>query len=485
MALPALLGPYVTAGVFTGCAPTPPERPAVTKVEIATQPEAAFDAIPPVVWFRVHGVPGPAAALLLFEDVLSPYYEARVKNADLPSTLLERRVPATAFEDPIGGGFVLAPSRRLAPRATYTLAALGRGTLTTVVVASEAPPFASRIFPPGASPGGARWVFCGAELTGRTDVVLEPTALDAVVSPGAVTTSVGGDCFRLEVSSPPDSGLVLPPPEVTGIALDPAPVSFQSARAGVAPLACKSGEIAFGPGCAKVQDDRIVVRTGPVPLVWSFEVNGETRVMSTPGSGRFVILDLEPSSPVVVAGAASDGAGRETAVDAQVSTNAPALHVVVNEVLANPNGAEPAQEWIELVNDGRVPVSLEGFTIGDADAAVSLPAVVLEPDTFALVVPEAFDVGGRLDVAPREGTLLVRVPHLGQSGLSNSGERVTLRGPDGSVVSSFPPIAPTAAGVSMARRLPSVLDDDTTGFGPSAGRGASPGAPNEVAGGND
>ena len=34
-------------------------------------------------------------------------------------------------------------------------------------------------------------------------------------------------------------------------------------------------------------------------------------------------------------------------------------HVVINEVLANPVGGEPAQEWVELYNDGRAPAVLD------------------------------------------------------------------------------------------------------------------------------
>lgn len=470
-------------GSAVACGPTPPERPPISEIAVAAEPEAPLDAVPAVVRFRITGLAVPAAGVVLLEDALGSYHEGRIRDADVPSTLIERLVPVTAF-DAEAGTAVVVPARRLRAGGTYTLAALGRGALATFVVEErESAPFAGRLFPRAAEPGGTRWVFCGASLDGPREVFLEPDGVRAVARPGAA----GGPapesaCFHLNLSGARAEGVLVPPPRIGPVALDPAPVTMaaRSAATEISPAICKPGEAPLEPGCVAIQDDRVVVRSAEVPLVWALAVGETSTVVATDAGGRFVVGGLEPGASVRVLGVAADASGRELRVERELTTAPLASHVVVNEVLANPNGPEPAQEWVELFNDGRRAEAIGGCTLGDDDGESVLPPFVLEPGAFALVVQEGFDVGGHRDVPVREGTIVVRVPRLGQSGLSNSGERVTLRAPDGRVVSSFPPVAPPGSGVSVARRSPSALDDDVGGFAASAGPGASPGAPNEA-----
>src|SRR5581483_4159874 len=173
-----------------------------------------------------------------------------------------------------------------------------------------------------------------------------------------------------------------------------------------------------------------------------------------------------------------DLAGNEMPFAVQVTTLPAQPHLVVNEVLANPNGPDRTSEWVELFNDGTTDVDVTGWSLEDAARGSLLPRGTLPPGGYALVVQQGYDAASRADVPPASGTLILRVPELGGAGLSNNGEALRLRDAAGAVVSQFPALAATKPGVSMARREPRAADDDPTAFGPSAAPGASPGAAN-------
>jgi hypothetical protein len=166
--------------------------------------------------------------------------------------------------------------------------------------------------------------------------------------------------------------------------------------------------------------------------------------------------------------------------DVSFRTLVAAPHVVINEVLANAIGPEPAQEWVELFNDGRTAVDLAGWTLEDVGGVALLPTASLQPGGFALVVADSYDAASSYDVPPAPATLIVRVARLGKSGLSNAGEPLRLLSPDGQLESAFPGLVAARAGVSIARLDPSTADTDLAGFGEHASPGASPGAPNAL-----
>jgi hypothetical protein len=163
----------------------------------------------------------------------------------------------------------------------------------------------------------------------------------------------------------------------------------------------------------------------------------------------------------------------------EIETAVARPHVVLNEVLADALGAEPAQEWIEIVNDGSVAVDLSGMTLADAGGNVALPAAPLEPGGFALLVREDFRAEDQ-DPALAEDVLVVRVPVLAKNGLGNSGEALALHDASGALLSRFPALASKRAGVSLARRRPEAPDSDPASFAAHAAPGASPGAPNRT-----
>jgi hypothetical protein len=421
----------------------------------------------------------PASALALFRGELSAYQASRVRSADLPSTLSSSRVPSVAWRRS-DGALVLAPGEPLVAAETYSLAVLGGAVLGTVHVGAAQSPYAEREWPPHEwARTGGRWVFCGsapAALPSR--VALEPAELVVIPAAGADSAGRLGDrCFRFDATGDLPVGAGVPPPSIGEVMVDPSPVELGAPQAAPRPPSCGPGELAMGPGCAALLDDRVVVTSADAPLLWMLDVGGGARIEPALPGERFAVKGLSPLTHLTLSGTATDLAGIETAFTVEGDTSAAVPHVVINEVLANPTGPEPAQEWVELVNDGLTKVPLAGFVLEDDSGGVSLPNAIVAPGAFVLLVSESYVPGDGSDVPPRAGTPLLRVAHLG---LSNGGETLRLRSPDGSSVSSFPALASRAAGVSVARRVPEALDDEPRSFGSSDGEGASPGWENHI-----
>jgi hypothetical protein len=272
-------------------------------------------------------------------------------------------------------------------------------------------------------------------------------------------------------------GLLGFPPEAGGVLLDPTP--FEIAQ-GADPsfAACAEDELPLGPGCARVDDDRLDVRSADQPLLWSLETNSSARLEEAPAGGRWVVRGLEPDREQRVRGRAISVGGSELPFDVNVRTLIARPHLVLNEVLANPLGSEPAAEWIELFNDGRSEAELSGLWLRDSAAGVELPAATIAPGEYALLVRSDFPTAASGDVPPLPGTQLVRLPLLGKGGLSNSGEMLDLEDASGLVLSRFPALAARRAGVSFARTRVDGFDDDLAGFVEHGAPGASPGAAN-------
>jgi hypothetical protein len=138
--------------------------------------------------------------------------------------------------------------------------------------------------------------------------------------------------------------------------------------------------------------------------------------------------------------------------------------LVITEVLANPAGPEPAQEYVELRNVGDGGLSLEGLRIEDSKGGDALPAAELEPGAYALVVPSGYDPTSARDTPPREGTLLVRVDaRIGSDGLSNGGEVVRLRMPGGTgaepIISIYGGWVDVSASAAAGKSVHRLTDD--------------------------
>jgi hypothetical protein len=176
----------------------------------------------------------------------------------------------------------------------------------------------------------------------------------------------------------------------------------------------------------------IVLQAGGVEMTSAAGV-GQTRF-----DVAIPVTALPPESPATITVTAVDRAGNVVASSPLAFETPPPLPpIAITEVLANAAGPEPAQEYVELRNLGSEAVSLAGLRLEDAKGGDDLPAEVLAPDGYALVVSSGYDAAQGQDPAPRAGTLLVRVDsRIGADGLSNGGELVRLMSGD-LVVSSY------------------------------------------------
>ncbi len=440
------------------------------------EPEAPDGMLRPVSRIAWDGVPVDPTELWLFSGELSAYHERKLRMRDVPASLLERRLPALAWQG--AGELVLAPALTLPAGERVSVAAPGFGLLATFGVLEAQPPFA-RVWPP-LSTGGAPdyWLFCGAGAAPAVDAerFLEPGHHRVLALSGAAP-DVGADrCVRLVSPSAIETSGPWVPPLDAGVELAPDALERGLAVAGAPPV-CAADELAIGPGCLRVEDDRGIVEGPADPTLWLVSAPANATVALAP-KGRFVFRGLTPSNTELVRFRVRNLEREVFQGDVPVVTTSLRPHVVLNEVYANPNGPEPKAEWVELYNDGSASVELEGFRLRDAGGETVLPSFALAPGAFVLVVREDYDPDSGLDIAPLPGTPLLRVPSLGKSGLSNSGEPLVLESADGAASSAFPPSPKPKAGISVARCVPWALDDDPASFARHRTPGASPGGSN-------
>jgi hypothetical protein len=450
---------------------------------VSSEPPAPLDAAPRVLRLHLDGAgPLDPAAVALVRGAVGPVQLHEIAVQHVSAALSARLVPALVF--PEGAAVVVAPTVALDPGEHYTLAV---GPLLQTVAVDVAPadplPLLRRLWPPaGASGPAAGAVWCGDAPLPRFDaaVTLAPAGPAGWVRRGALPAGAGARCLRFEAEATGAAGAWVPPPLVASsadpsIAVRLSPEPLRAGTAGAAPsaLGCGGDEIAFGPGCVQVEDDRVLGRSPGWPSLWVVAGAGVDSVLTTGPGDPFVISGLPPATDATLDVGAIDARGTVFRMLVTAVTSAPMPHVVLNEVLANPLGPEPAQEWVEIVNDGHAPVDLGGYVLVDGGGETALPPAVLGPGAFALLVNDAFDPQATADPCPAPGTRLLRVPHLGKNGLSNAGEPLGLRDPDGVVVSRLPSTPKPKPGRSLARLTPAAPDGLAASFAlaaPSPGR---------------
>jgi hypothetical protein len=478
--------------LLTSCPGPLPERPQPPpKAErdaapnVSVEPDATLENAPAVLRLRIRlaeGVVELPEQTRLFAGTLSSYHLGRIRGRDLPATLLEREVPSVTWAAAAGRELVVAPSQPLAPGETYSLASPALGLIAVLSIApDDSAALMLRAWPPKDAGKGVEWaIFCAdaAVPEGSALVGLDPLALRAEIRPGKVVDRQSPGCLHLRsLEEPPEGALLVPPPHALGFALDPAPFLVAPPPL-LVPQVCEPDETQFGPGCALVEDDRLILRGPEVETFWLLEAASLTLTLPVASGQRVIVRGLVPASTVEFSVTVLDTAGRATSAHAVVNTRSVQPHVVISEVFADAVGPEPAQEWIELVNDGKAPVDLDRWVLEDVGGAVLLPSHRLDPGAFVLLVSEGFSQQTTWDVTPAPGTALLYLPSLGKNGLANSGEPLLLRSPDRTVISHFPAMPRPKPGVSVARTAPSALDDDPSSFALHDVPGASPGAPN-------
>lgn len=462
--------------------PGPATQPA--GISVAFEPEAPVTAAPRVL--RAHVAGGPSldeARLFLVRGEVRDSHLRQIERDDVSKALAERFVPTLRWRAD-DGAVVLAPTVPLDPGETYVVASgAPRASLAFVTEQAEAAPLLVRAWPPvDAGGAGLFGLYCG-------DMTLPEVSFESTLAPdgplgafgrGVAPAGAGGACLRfMGRGLAAEGGPWVPPPVVWlpglpwPLRVDPRP--FGGAGPGdlgeaiegpleEATLECTAFEVPFGPGCVEVEDDRLLGRAPAAVMLWGIAGEGLDVVMTTKKNERFVLKGLPAEKDISLDVTTIDLHGRQRRLTFSATTLTPMPHVVLNEVMANPLGPEPDQEWVELYNDGAVEAALGELVISDIGGETVLPEIMLPPGRFAVIVNETFVVDDEIDVPPAEDALLVRVPALGKSGLGNGGEIVRLLDMRGRTISRFPAIPKPKAGQSVIRRSPDAPDGVSDSF---------------------
>ena len=234
-----------------------------------------------------------------------------------------------------------------------------------------------------------------------------------------------------------------------------------------------SPALSTGPCTAPGRTDAdMCVVEGAASASIRFETD-EPAAVSVIGGDGVVSGVLSPewaSAHLVVAAGLSFGISRTVTVSASdvngnVTTQTIALSgidapaVVITEVAADPVGAEPDQEFVEVMNIGPVAVDLTGWMIddnGDANGDLLPAGTVLDAGAVALLVASSFDPSSADDPTPSSTAVLVRLEtSIGSNGLKNgAAESVELYDGAGMLVSQYNGEAgPPKEGLSAHRRI--------------------------------
>jgi hypothetical protein len=452
---------------------------------VALEPEAALDAAPPVLRFRLRtpdGQPIAPEQLALVAGKIGPSQLGQLARDEISDALRARMLPAMTWTDD-DGSIVLAPTTLLELGEKFALGSGSPKGEATIIVAAEDPlPQLRLVWPPdGAAAGVRSGVWCGAAKLPPlvAQVSLAPSQLEARLRTGAIN-AVGDHCVHLEQLASDEEALLAPPlllgADGEALArLEPVALRNDAEATPVQPIVCELDERRFGPGCLRVADDRAWLTTPTAPLLWAVD-SGSRHMVSESHGETLLIAPLQPASTTVVTLETLDLLGNVTTSAMRIDTLGAMPHVVINEVLANPIGEEPEQEWVELYNDGVAAAQLGGYTLGDIGGEAVLPWMSLGPGEYAVIVNADFDPTSDYDPLPASTAKLIVVDKLGKNGLSNQGEPLKLLDADGQLVSRFPASPKPQAGRSVMRLTPKALDTDPDGFALSEEGASTPGS---------
>lgn len=239
--------------------------------------------------------------------------------------------------------------------------------------------------------------------------------------------------------------------DATGAAVPSAWVSFRVASADdsqppalVAPERCGVDEVMDAAGCVTATDSTLeVALVASEPVFFELTLAGHIeRAIAPRGEWTFRREGLAVGTTWTAGLALTDLAGHRTESSLELATTGPLSPLTIAEVCADPEGPEPAQEWVELVNLGSDDASLEGIAIADRTDSLGTSlgsSRVVAPGARVLVVGDAFDAD--LAAVPA-GAVLVRVGRtIVTGGITNAGEALYLRDASGHRLAHVPALA--------------------------------------------
>ena len=174
-----------------------------------------------------------------------------------------------------------------------------------------------------------------------------------------------------------------------------------------------------------------------------------------------------------------NGNRQETQVTLHTTSSPP---VLITEVLADPLGKEPDQEFVEIVNLGSLEISLKGWMLddnGDRNGDIISNDTLLAPGQVALFVAPTYNPNAGLDPSPDPAAKIIFLEtSIGSNGLKNSeAETIELFDANGVLVSSYNgEVGSPKEGASVVRWLAELPDGCPNAFTLAPNESSSPGA---------
>ncbi|MFI5307645.1 MAG: lamin tail domain-containing protein [Polyangiales bacterium] len=504
----------------------PPASPSSVQIRLTASDwtgipgsRGALPLRPHLALIHTHPLAPATDAVLLLRGLDSKDLRSSLSHKPLRSDYLERSVPCDVVRE--GSALSITPHDALDPGMPYTLAvaswersldgvALGAALPATFGLTTESGPEAgARVlesFPAdgavsvGTNLEAAVIAFDGDVANGAEGVWLQgPDGLAVPVQ------AAEGPCAELAEEHDGSACVKLVPTEhlapdalyalavgtaaldAHGAPIGPFTATFRTAAGSdwqapkTLPLACSSDEQALDVGCVLFDDESVTVRVRADEAVTASLIASATRAVAVAPNGELALrlTDLSPDARFDATLRMRDIAGNVTEHTVSLRTLPPLASVSIVEVRADPLGAEPAQELVELLNYGTAPVDIEGFAL-DACAVAPVPPLgrsfVMQPGTRVLLVSDDFDPTDARDARPPPGAPLLRMGRaLAGSGLSNAGSRLCLHDREGQRVSAAPSTPRPRPGVCNVRISTDMRDGSPGTFGYDAHDTCTPG----------
>lgn len=156
--------------------------------------------------------------------------------------------------------------------------------------------------------------------------------------------------------------------------------------------------------------------------------------------------------------------------------------IVISEIMYDPTGSEPANEWVEIYNWGTDTIDVSGWILTDGNG------VYVFPNGAKIGSRRYFVLGYSLSAAGGAVDLIYGDSASGTLSLSNTGDQVAIKNSAGAVVDSVAYLAFWSGEVgqsansnrSLERKDAGLKSNDRTTWGRSAVAGGTPRAANSV-----
>jgi len=240
------------------------------------------------------------------------------------------------------------------------------------------------------------------------------------------------------------------------------------------------------PQCGGLEtlDKKVCIAEGPYSASFRFVTDEPASVSLTVSNeqarGGVLTEPWQTTHHIAVAGLTSEADstvaiivedinGNKTELE-QVALGTDGHPVSITEVLADPIGPEPAQEFVEIANFGSLEVDISGWMVDDnedANGPLIPEGTMLGPGQVGVLVSASFDVNDNQDPAPDPTALMIVLEtSVGSNGLKNSeAETIELYDNEGTLVSQYRGQAGNPKeGHSVIRLLSELPDGDLFAF---------------------